>query len=220
MSPSVTKKTVQEVFSGISGKYDALLNAVTLGKIEPWQRELLQMLSQEGNRLDVGTGTGEVLLKSQNRGLRVGIDLSLDMLKVAKNKCGACKFLVADAESMPFRAEVFSSLTLSLVFRHLIDRKSFLKEARRVLKEGGELALLDINRFSLTPLLVFMMRFPLRPLGRLLFGEDRWSFFIHSLENALKIQQVKEELQEEGFEVVVVQKRLFGLVYLLLARKG
>ena len=32
----------------------------------------------------MGTGTGEVLLKSQNKGLRVGIDLSLEMLKIVE----------------------------------------------------------------------------------------------------------------------------------------
>ncbi|MCX8075757.1 MAG: class I SAM-dependent methyltransferase [Aquificaceae bacterium] len=216
----VTKKTVEDVFSVVSKKYDFFLNLVTFGKIDLWQRELLDMLSHEGNRLDVGTGTGEVLLKSQNRGLRVGIDLSLPMLRLAKEKCKVCHFLVGDGENMPFKEGSFSSITLSLVFRHLINRKAFLGEARRVLKEGGELALLDINRFSLKPILVFLMEFPLKPLGILLFGRDKWAFFIHSLQNALSLEEVKRELKEEGFNVVEVQRRLLGAVYLLVARKG
>lgn len=215
----VTKKTVEEVFSKVSKKYDLFLNLVTFGRIDLWQREMLGMLSCEGNRLDVGTGTGEVLLKSQNRGLKVGMDLSKDMLRLAKEKCKVCRFLVGDAENMPFKEGSFNSLTLSLVFRHLLDRRSFLREVRRVLKEGGELALLDINRFSLTPFLVFLMKFPLKPFGLLLFGAEKWSFFIHSLENALSLEEVKRELREEGFEVVEVQKRLLGFVYLLLARR-
>ncbi|MCS6998299.1 MAG: class I SAM-dependent methyltransferase [Aquificaceae bacterium] len=215
----VTKKTVEEVFSKVSRKYDFFLNLVTFGKIDLWQREMLDMLSCEGNRLDVGTGTGEVLLKSQNRGLKVGMDLSKDMLRRAREKCKVCRFLVADAENMPFKKSSFSSVTLSLVFRHLLDRRSFLREVKRVLKEGGELALLDINRFSLTPLLVFLMKFPLKPFGLLIFGSEKWSFFIHSLENALSLEEVKRELTEEGFEVAEVQKRLFGFVYLLLAKR-
>lgn len=215
----ITKKTVEEVFSSVSKKYDFFLNLITFKRIDLWQRELLSMLSSEGNRLDVGTGTGEVLLKSQNKGLRVGMDLSVQMLKVAKSKCKACKFVVGDAENMPFKDSSFGSITLSLVYRHLLSRRAFLKEAKRVLRKDGQMALLDINRFSLTPFLIFLMSYPLKPLGLILFGREKWDFFIHSLENSLSIEEVKKELQEEGFEVVEVQKRLFGLVYLLLARK-
>ncbi|MEJ5338201.1 MAG: class I SAM-dependent methyltransferase [Aquificaceae bacterium] len=215
----ITKKTVEDVFSSVSRKYDFFLNLITFKRIDQWQRELLSMLSPEGHRLDVGTGTGEVLLKSQNRGLRVGMDLSLEMLKVAKTKCRACRFVVGDAENMPYRNEVFGSMTLSLVYRHLLSRKAFLQEAKRVLKEGGQLALLDINRFSLTPLLILVMKYPLKPLGLVLFGREKWDFFIHSLENSLRVEEVEKELEEGGFEVVEVQRRLFGLVYLLLARK-
>jgi len=125
----ITKKQVQEIFSAVSKKYDFFLNLVTLRKIDQWQRDLLDMLPYEGNRLDVGTGTGEVLLKSQNKGLRVGIDLSLEMLKLARSKCKACKLLVADAENMPFKDRSFSSISLSLVYRHLLNSKAFLKEA-------------------------------------------------------------------------------------------
>ncbi len=216
----ITKKTVGEVFSSVSKKYDLFLNLITFKRIDRWQRDLLSMLSPEGNRLDVGTGTGEVLLRSQNRGLRVGIDLSLEMLRLARSKCKACKFLVADAENMPFKDNTFGSISLSLVYRHLLDRRAFLKEARRTLSKGGELAMLDINRFALTPLLIFLMKYPLKPIGLFLFGREKWDFFIHSLENSLSLREVKRELEEEGFEVVEVQKRLFGLVYLLLARKG
>ncbi len=214
-----TKRVVAEVFSAVSKKYDLFLKLITFGGIDSWQRDLLQMLSQEGNRLDVGTGTGEVLLKSQNRGLRVGMDLSLEMLRIARGKCKACRFLAGDAENMPFKEGVFGSITLSLVYRHLLNRKAFLKEAKRVLKGGGELGLLDINRFFLTPLLIFLMKYPLKPFGLMLFGKEKWDFFIHSLENSLSLEEVQKELSEEGFKVVEVQKRLFGLVYLLCCRK-
>lgn len=216
----INKKVVGQVFSAISKKYDFFLNLITFGNIDRWQRDLLRMLPYEGNRLDVGTGTGEVLLKSQNKGMRVGIDLSLDMLKVAKGKCKACKFLVADGEAMPFKDHSFASISLSLVYRHLLDRKAFLKEARRVLEPKGQMAILDIGRFFLTPLLTFLMKYPIKPLGLFLFGKEKWDFFIHSLENSLSIEEVKRELKEEGFETLEVQRRALGLLYILLAQRG
>ncbi|RMH01260.1 MAG: methyltransferase domain-containing protein [Aquificota bacterium] len=213
-----SKKVVQEVFSQVSKRYDFFLRLITAGGIKNWQEELLKNTPYEGNRLDVGTGTGEVLLHSQNKGLRVGIDLSFEMLKIAKSKCKRCKFLVADAENMPFKDQTFGSITLSLVYRHLIDRKAFLKEAHRVLKEGGEVCMLDINRFFLTPFLVFLMKFLIKPLGVLLFGSEKWEFFVHSLENSLSLEEVKEELKGAGFEVKYEKRMLFGLVYVVCAR--
>lgn len=214
-----SKKVVQEVFSQVSKKYDFFLNLITAGGIKKWQEELLKNTPYEGNRLDVGTGTGEVLLRSQNKGLRVGIDLSMEMLRLAKGKCKRCKFLLADAENMPFKDESFGSITLSLVYRHLIDRKAFLKEARRVLQKGGEVCMLDINRFSLTPFLVFFMKYLIRPLGVWLFGSEKWEFFVHSLENSLSLEGVKKELRSAGFEVKCEKRMLFGLIYIVCAQK-
>ncbi|RMH81214.1 MAG: methyltransferase domain-containing protein [Acidobacteria bacterium] len=215
----ISKKTVADVFSAVSRKYDLFLRLVTFGGIDIWQEELLSMSEGEAIHLDVGTGTGEVLLKSKS-GLRVGIDLSLDMLKVAKNKCPRCAFILADAENIPFKDESFELITLSLVYRHLLNREDFLKEARRLLKEGGELCLLDINRFSLTPFLIFLMKYPLKPLGLLLFGSERWDFFIHSLENSISVEKVQLELKTHGFETKVLKRRVLGLVYILCAYKN
>jgi demethylmenaquinone methyltransferase/2-methoxy-6-polyprenyl-1,4-benzoquinol methylase len=169
--------------------------------------------------LDVGTGTGEVLLQADPQAIRVGIDLSLGMLKVARRKCPDCSFVLADAENMPFKTSSFDAITLSLVYRHLYNREQFLKEAQRVLKPEGRLAILDINKFWLTPLLVFFMKFLIKPLGLVLFGRDKWEFFIHSLENSLSEEELKRELESNGFKVIKTQRRLFGIVYVVSAKK-
>ncbi|ADC90156.1 Methyltransferase type 11 [Thermocrinis albus DSM 14484] len=213
------KRVIADVFSAVSKRYDTFLHWVTGGRIHAWQKDLLSMLTSEGNRLDVGTGTGEVLLKSQNTGLRVGMDISRGMLSVAKGKCRDCYFVLGDAENMPFKDSSFSSVVLSLVYRHLQDRDSFLAEAYRILKEGGEMGILDINRFLFTPMLVFIMKYPLKPLGALLFGGERWDFFIHSLENSLSWQDVLKEAKGRGFRLKKVELRFAKLVYLLVLVK-
>lgn len=213
------KKTVGEVFSQVSKLYDPFLKGITFGSIDRWQRDLIELLDNEGNRLDVGTGTGEVLKKSVVKGLKVGIDLSIGMLKKAKTKCTDCHFILADAESMPFKDASFRSITLSLVYRHIDDKKAFLKEAYRVLEKGGQMCILDINRFLGTRILAFIMRYPIKPLGLLMFGRERWDFFLHSLESSLSLSEVKQQLEGENFEVIHTKTYLFGLVYLLKASK-
>ncbi|MGB9873807.1 MAG: class I SAM-dependent methyltransferase [Hydrogenobacter sp.] len=215
----MSKKLMSQIFDEVSKLYDPFLKAITFGGIDRWQKALIEFLDKEGNRLDVGTGTGEVLKKSTNRGLKVGIDLSMGMLKKAKDKCPYCYFLLADAENMPFKELSFRTITLSLVFRHIEDKSAFLKEAYRVLEEGGQIGILDINKFAGTKLLSFLMRYPLKPLGLLLFGRERWDFFLHSLENALNIDDVEKYLEAEGFKTFQIKRYMLGVVYVLRADK-
>jgi demethylmenaquinone methyltransferase/2-methoxy-6-polyprenyl-1,4-benzoquinol methylase len=213
------KKITADVFSSVSRHYDTFLNLITFRRIKDWQRTMLKEVEGAKTLLDVGTGTGGVLLQADPQAIRVGIDLSLGMLKVARRKCPDCSFVLADAENMPFKTSSFDAITLSLVYRHLYNREQFLKEAQRVLKPEGRLAILDINKFWLTPLLVFFMKFLIKPLGLVLFGRDKWEFFIHSLENSLSEEELKRELESNGFKVIKTQKRLFGIVYIVSAQK-
>ncbi|WP_333784749.1 class I SAM-dependent methyltransferase [Thermocrinis sp.] len=215
----MAKDIVSEVFSSVSKYYDFFLNLVTFGKIKNWQRDMLSFLSKEGSILDIGTGTGEVLVQSKSEGLKVGIDISFEMLKIAKGKCAECYFILADAEDLPFKDNSFKNLTVSLVYRHLHSREKFLKEAKRVLVKDGRLAILDINRFWLTPVLVFLMRFPMKPIGIILFGKDKWDFFIHSLENSVGEEELRKELETAGFAVINTNRKLMGVVYITIAKK-
>ena len=212
-----TKEVMASVFSGVAGVYDRFVNLVTFGGIHRWQKRLIELMEESGNWLDVGTGTGEVLRKLRDSKLRVGIDIAPEMLKVAKEKCGKCHFLVADGESMPFKDESFERISLSLVFRHLESQERFLKEARRVLKKGGRVGLIDIRKFAGNKVLLFLMKTLLLPIGLLIFGKDKWEFFIHSVEKSFSLDEVEEMFRREGFRKVGEEKTFFGLVFIFVA---
>jgi demethylmenaquinone methyltransferase/2-methoxy-6-polyprenyl-1,4-benzoquinol methylase len=184
------KQIIADVFSSVSRHYDTFLNLITFRRIKDWQRTMLKEVEGAKTLLDVGTGTGEVLLQADPQ-----------------------------AKNMPFKTSSFDAITLSLVYRHLYNRDQFLKEAQRILKPAGRLTILDINKFWLTPLLVFFMKFPIKPLGLILFGRDKWEFFIHSLENSLSEEELKRELESNGFKVIKTQKSLFGIVYIFSAQR-
>ncbi len=214
-------ETVADVFSQISRVYDRFLSFATAGRIHAWQRDLISRMEPCGNWLDVGTGTGEVLKKlgEDYEGLRVGIDPALGMLKVAKQKCRACFFLQALGEELPFKDKSFSNISLSLVFRHLQDKERFLEEAGRVLKEGGKVGIIDVGRFGGTPILLFLMRTLFRPPGLLLFGRERWEFFIHSVEESYSLEEIKAFFEERGFELEYSVRRFFGVILVAVFTK-
>ena len=214
-------RTVANIFSQISGVYDRFLGFVSGGRIHSWQRSLINILGKGDSVLDIGTGTGEVLVKSATHfsGLRVGLDPAEGMLRKARSKCQECRFVMGIAESLPFREGAFDTVALSLVFRHLEDQPSFLKEAHRVLKAGGRIGILDVGRIRGTGALVFFMKTLFRPFGLLIFGRDKWDFFIHSIEKSHAPQEVVSMLEKAGFGECSVSRRMLGLIHIIVGVK-
>lgn len=107
-----------------------------------------------GRILDLGCGSGEatVALSGMGAGEVVGIDISMVELVLAKKlfeECGIEATLVAGcAEALPFEESVFDFVFSPDVIEHVTDQGSYLKEARRVLRAGGQVLLNSPNRYS------------------------------------------------------------------------
>ena len=97
--------------------------------------------------LDVGCGTGEVIyLLSHDLPNKqyVGLDLTPAMIDAcnAKNIEGA-KFIVGDAENLPFDENSFDIILCSESFHHYPSPNDFFKSIYKVLNPGGKLILRD-----------------------------------------------------------------------------
>lgn len=101
--------------------------------------------------LDVGCGTGRLLLKGANPSTKLtGVDISRGMVERASEIFAASSipesnyhFLVADAEQLPFAEEQFHLVLSTCVIFLLPNPEAALKEMYRVLKPGGEIALIN-----------------------------------------------------------------------------
>jgi ubiquinone/menaquinone biosynthesis C-methylase UbiE len=100
--------------------------------------------------LDVGTGTGLVahlLAPRVSPGSVIGIDLSDNMLALARSKKSKnVQFLGMAAERLVFKPETFDLVTMGEALAYLGDPTDALAEARRVLREGGRLAVSNQRR--------------------------------------------------------------------------
>ncbi|WP_138269117.1 class I SAM-dependent methyltransferase [Anaerofustis stercorihominis] len=96
------------------------------------------------NILDVGCGTGflfENLKTGQNY---FGIDISENMIKVAKSKnIPNTYFSVGTSNKLDFKDEFFHIVTCIQSFHHYPYQEEAMKEAYRVLKKGGLYILSD-----------------------------------------------------------------------------
>jgi ubiquinone/menaquinone biosynthesis C-methylase UbiE len=99
-----------------------------------------------GDVLEIACGTGRVTRKLRARldpGTRlIASDLSKAMLQFARGNAGDVKNLEwreADACKLPFGDGAFGAVVCAFGYMFVPDRAAALREARRVLKEGGTL---------------------------------------------------------------------------------
>lgn len=99
--------------------------------------------------LDIGTGTGRVLqLFGGSVGQGTGIDLSLDMLRVARANLESaglanCQVRHADMYRLPFDDGSFDAAAMHMVLHYADRPAAAVAEAGRVLRPGGRLAVAD-----------------------------------------------------------------------------
>jgi len=92
--------------------------------------------------LEVGCGTAFVSLYFAKRGhLATCLDINKEVLKAAEanfRKEGTeAKFVVGDAENLPFGDEQFDAVTSFGLLEHFSDPAQVIRESARVLKSGG-----------------------------------------------------------------------------------
>jgi SAM-dependent methyltransferase len=105
----------------------AILGALGLGRLD--------------HVLELGCGGGLLLRDALATGARAtGLDHSHEMVELAREVAPGADLVVAEAESLPFVEARFTAVAMSIVFLFLDEPIRVLRECRRVIREGGILA--------------------------------------------------------------------------------
>jgi ubiquinone/menaquinone biosynthesis C-methylase UbiE len=135
--------------------YDLTVWLLTLGRDKALRERMVGLaeLRPGESVLDMGCGTGSVAIAAARRvgehGTVVGIDASLQMLARAERKAAKAGativFRHAPVQALPFPDAAFDVVLSTVMMHHLprAARAQCLKEARRVLKPGGRLLVID-----------------------------------------------------------------------------
>jgi ubiquinone/menaquinone biosynthesis C-methylase UbiE len=111
----------------------------------------------KGRVLDLACGPGILSAAlAPQADLMVGVDITPEMLRKARQRCGSAgldnaRFLEATAEALPFAPAAFGCVVTRLSVHHLQDPATVLREARRVLRPDGSLILADVVSSPDTP---------------------------------------------------------------------
>jgi SAM-dependent methyltransferase len=121
--------------------------------------------------LDVGSGNGYVLSRYAQAGATVtGVDLTSTGIGLCRKRFDLFglpgRFVIGDAEALPFASEAFDCVCSMGVLHHTPETARAVGEVWRVMKPGGRLIVMFYHRNSVLNRLTF-------PLARLRTGKSR-----------------------------------------------
>lgn len=147
--PEEKAASVQAMFDRIAPRYD-LVNRVLTGRVDQRCRNRLveRLEFGPGDRvLDLACGTGDFIEILRDAGAEaVGLDFSRGMLGGAQKRLGDVQLVQADALRLPFADGSFAGATSGFALRNFLAIPPVLEELARVIRPGGSLGFLEVDR--------------------------------------------------------------------------
>ena len=211
-------------FDTIARTYDRLNRLMTLGLDRCWRKRALRGV--QGNVLDVACGTGDMAVSLVERGCTVtGIDLSEEMLAIARQKAPMVTFMIADAEHLPFPDASFDAVTCAFGVRNFVHLEQGLNEMLRVLKTGGQLVILELatpDSPLVKPFYNLYTRRIIPWLGSRIAGNrEAYTYLPASIERFPKGDAFLEKIRNSQFPILNCRQRklTFGVCRLYTASR-
>ncbi len=225
------RRYVHQMFDSIAHRYDFLNHLLSLGLDIRWRRFAVDKLDLSGGEsiIDVASGTGDFSIEASRfkPNLLVGVDVSLNMLKLFRRKALAkkiknLKLLCAEAENLPFKDETFDVCLVAFGVRNFADLEVGLSEIYRILKRGGKLAILEFSipdkAFRWIYLLYFRKILPL--IGRIFSRhENAYTYLPESVLKFPEGENFAKILNNVGFKAIKMWRLTFGVVTLYISYK-
>lgn len=100
-------------------------------------------VTQATKLLDVGCGSGYFCKLAVDKKIDVtGLDATTELVDEAKKRVPAANFHIGEMEELPFEEKSFDVVCGFNSFQYAADIKNALLEAKRVLKDGGKIAVM------------------------------------------------------------------------------
>lgn len=125
------------------------------GSYAPWMPEVMEFASFAGrDLLEVGCGMGTDLLQFARNGARVvGLDYTPRSVEISRRRFEVYnvpgRFLLGDAENLPFPDASFDVVYSNGVLHHTPDTQAAIHEIHRVLRPGGIAKVMLYNKRSI-----------------------------------------------------------------------
>jgi demethylmenaquinone methyltransferase/2-methoxy-6-polyprenyl-1,4-benzoquinol methylase len=226
------KGLVREVFQSVAPRYDLMNDLMSLGIHRAWKRDFVAGLDPRPGRtlLDLAGGTGDIGFRWRARGGGPVVlsDINPAMLGVARERASqrgltGVALVVADAEALPLPDASVDRISIAFGLRNCTDKDAVLREARRVLRPGGQFHCLEFSRVRVAALEAPYDTWSFRVLpllGRVVAGASvAYTYLPESTERFLTAEQLAERITQAGFREVHFRRLMFGTMAVHWAAK-
>ena len=223
---------IKNIFESISNEYDFMNDLMTLRNHSKWKKEIAEIAiaSSPKRILDIATGTGDIAINlSKINGSKIdGVDISDNMLKVARKKIKELKinninFKTCEAENLVFEDNHFDIISIGYGVRNFSNLEKGLNESYRVLKKDGKLIILETS-IPENPIIKFLYKLITRvyiPIIAFIFsGKTKaYHYLLDSTDKFPPKNKFVEILYKTGFEKIETRKKLYGASTIYIASK-
>jgi len=234
----VKQDKIVGMFDDIASTYDLTNRVLSFGIDKQWRKKgcdkAYELLGKKEltQITDVATGTGDLLLYWRDRAKKhgievnkyVGVDPSVGMLGVAKEKVDFADFLEGKAQELPVEDEGTDIISISYGIRNVVDRAEALQEFNRALKPGGMVVILEFTKQEKSGLVSTVVDLYMKKIlpaigGLVSKNYAAYKYLPDSIEEFLTTKMLQKELEEAGFEMKYTKSFSMGISTLLVAQK-
>ncbi len=187
-------------YEGFSRIYDRALAPLERWFLRKWRAESFAQLPADALFVELGAGTGLNFAHYPPSGSGVTVEISQEMLEIARSKSGTSDVVRADAQILPFSGDSFDAAIATLVFCSIADPPKAFSELRRVVKNRGRIILLE----------------HVRPPGITGYFFDALSFLTVAVFEDHFNRNTASGAANSGLKIIEVRKKAFGIVNLIV----
>ena len=220
---------VHGVFSRVASRYDVMNDLMSAGVHRVWKTAMMDWLAPRDGQhlLDVAGGTGDIAFRFLSRapGARVTVcDMTESMLVEGRKRAEAGKladrlaWVTGDAMALPFADDSFDRYTISFGIRNVTRIPDALAEARRVLKPGGRLVVLEFSQIPVPMLQWAYDRYSFNVIpvmGQVVANDrDSYQYLVESIRKFPDQETFAQMIREAGFGRVQWRNLSMGIAAL------
>ncbi|MFI5827511.1 demethylmenaquinone methyltransferase [Streptomyces sp. NPDC051578] len=212
---------VASMFDGVAANYDLTNDVLSLGQARLWRKEVAKAVgARPGHKvLDLAAGTATSSLPFAATGAYVvPCDFSLGMLREGKKRHAWLPLTAGDATKLPFKDDVFDTVTISFGLRNVQDTDAALRELYRVTKPGGQVVICEFSQPTWAPLRTLYTEYLMRalpPVARAVSSNpDAYVYLAESIREWPNQPALAALLQKAGWSKVAWRNLSGGIVAL------